>query len=105
MGVPDQLFAALAQSQKGAQMTSDKGVLTFDYDGQAFAVLTQKGQGLLKLEAPQHAALVSLCPKGVSADQIDGWTSVTFKAMEAALLADYVGAAYRTVAPKARLVF
>lgn len=105
MAVSDKIFAALALSQKGASTTSKAGVQTFDYEGVSFAALTQASKASLKLGAPQHAALLTFCAQAVEPEQSDGWTQVDLKRIELTLLADYIGAAYRVVAPKARLVF
>lgn len=105
MGVPDKVFAALAASHKDVASSNIKGVPTFAHDGNAFAVLLGKGIGLLKLEAPQHAALFAFNGPGVIDAQEDGWTQVDLNQMDLALLADYIGAAYRGVAPRKRLVF
>ncbi|MFT6169589.1 MAG: hypothetical protein ACJAR9_001709 [Celeribacter sp.] len=103
MGVPDKVFSALAMSHKGVEMTSQKNVQTFEYDGTAFAILQGKGAGALKLGAPQHDALLGFCRPALTEQQTDGWTYMDLSQIDMALLADYVGAAYRTVAPKVRL--
>jgi hypothetical protein len=105
MGVPDKIFAALAGSHKDVTSSNAKGVQTFAHEGNAFAVLHGKGVGLLKLGSPQHEALLEFCRAGVAEVQDDGWSQVDLSQMDIALLADYIGAAYRGVAPRQRLVF
>lgn len=104
MAVPDKVFTALALSHKGVVSTNAKNIQTFAFDGQAFALLRGKGAGELKLGAPQHAALLEFCRPAVAEAQKEGWTQVDLSRIDIALLADYIGAAYRLVAPRARLV-
>lgn len=103
MAVPDAVFIALAKAQKGVEIASVKGVQTFSYEGQAFAILYSKGAAALKLGAPQHAALMKFCSTAVTPEPQDGWSHVNLSEIELALFADYIGAAYRGVAPKLRL--
>jgi hypothetical protein len=105
MGVPDKIFAALAAAHKDVAHSNAKGVQTFAHEDDAFAVLRGKGVGLLKLGPAQHTTLLEFCRAGVTEMQDDGWTQVDLSQMDMALLADYLGAAYRGVAPRKRLVF
>ncbi|MEM5476014.1 hypothetical protein [Pacificibacter sp. AS14] len=82
-----------------------EGVQTFAHEDNAFAILRGKGIGLLKLGVPQHAALLEFCRAGVVEAQQDDWSQVDLNKIDTALLADYIGAAYRGVAPRQRLVF
>ncbi|MBU2935693.1 MULTISPECIES: hypothetical protein [Pacificibacter] len=105
MGVPDKIFTALAVSNNDVTQSNVKGAQVFSHEDNAFAVLRGKGVGLLKLGAPQHTALFEFCRSGVVEAQDDGWSQVELSQMDMALLADYMGAAYRGVAPRKRLVF
>jgi len=105
MGVPDKIFTALAASHNDVTQSTVKGAQVFSHEDNAFAVLRGKGVGLLKLGVPQHTALFEFCRSGVVEAQDDGWSQVELSQMDMALLADYMGAAYRGVAPRKRLVF
>lgn len=105
MAVSDKVFVALAASHNGVEHSNVKGVQTFANDGNAFAALRGKGVGMLKLGAPQHATLLDFCRAGVIEAQVDGWSQMELAQMDMALLADYIGAAYRGVVPRQRLVF
>jgi hypothetical protein len=106
MKASDKIFMALALSHKGVEMTQQGKSCVFEYTGHAFAKLDGNETGVLKLGITQHAALLALCPaNSLGADQEDGWSCLHLTRLDVPLLADYIGAAYRTVAPKVRLSF
>ncbi|SEK71980.1 hypothetical protein SAMN04488032_105216 [Pacificibacter marinus] len=106
MKASDKIFTALAMSHKGVDVTQKGKSSVFDHAGNAFAKLGDNRSGFLKLGVSQHAAFVELCAAGaVVAEQQDGWTYLQLNSIDVALLADYIGAAYRSVAPKTRLSF
>jgi hypothetical protein len=106
MKASDKIFTALAMSHKGVDVTQKGQSSVFDHAGNAFAKLGDNEFAFLKLGLSQHAAFVELCAAdAVVAEQQDGWTCLQLNSIDVALLADYIGAAYRTVAPKTRLSF
>lgn len=108
MAVTESIFRTLALSQKGAVEGCLDGVPSFHVEGTVFASLPSGKVGVLDLRPDQQVALCALSGAAAPVEGdggAAGQTGITLAKMDLPLLADYIGAAYRNVAPKTRLVF
>ncbi len=107
MPVTDDQFCAIAMAQQGVEEGAHAGHPEFHVGGEVFATLPKAGVGVLKLAPEAQVALMDLTQAAAPVagdDGHKGWTQVTLSKAELPLIADYIGAAYRTVAPKRRIV-